>query len=135
MIQRYPTPVEEEGVLEIGDYSYLANASIACAAKITIGSYVFIAGGVTIIDSDFHPLDPASRLVDTIALSPVGNRKHRTCIKARPVSIADDVWIGYNATILKGISIGSGVVIEPGSVVREDVPPNTHIAGNPAQPL
>ncbi len=127
--------VESSGTLEIGDYCYLANASLACAQRITIGSYVFIAGGVTIIDSDFHPLEPAARLADTIALSPIGNRGKRIPTKACPVTIADAVWIGCNATLLKGIHVGTGAVVEPGSIVRDDVPPHTRVAGNPARPI
>src|SRR5687767_7230812 len=50
---------EEAGYIEIGDNSYIANASIVAARRISIGSRVFIAGGVTVVDSDFHPLDPA----------------------------------------------------------------------------
>src|SRR4051812_43065384 len=46
--------VEENGYLEIGNYCYIANASIVCSQKISIGNRVFIAGGVTIADSDFH---------------------------------------------------------------------------------
>ena len=125
--------IEENGLIIIGDYSYITNASLVCSEKISIGKRVFIAGGVTIADSDFHPLNPAARLQDTIALSPIGNNKSRPQIKSKPVFIADDVWIGFNATILKGVSIGEGAVISPGAVVVDDVPPHTTVAGNPAK--
>src|SRR5918993_1502565 len=49
---------EENGYIEIGDYSFISSACLAAADKIIIGKYVFIAGGVTIVDTDFHPLDP-----------------------------------------------------------------------------
>jgi acetyltransferase-like isoleucine patch superfamily enzyme len=91
-----------------------------------------IAGGVTVADSDFHPLTPAARLADTIALSPVGNRKRRPLISTKPVVIEDDVWIGYNATILKGVRIGSGAIVAPGALVISDVASETEVAGNPA---
>jgi acetyltransferase-like isoleucine patch superfamily enzyme len=123
----------EAGLIEIGDYCYLANASIVCSSHIKIGSYVMIAGGVTIVDSDFHPISAAERLADSIALSPLGNRKKRPPIKTRPVVIEDDVWIGYNATILKGVRVGEGTVIEPGAVVLHDVPGGSIVAGNPAR--
>ena len=126
---------EERGLIEIGDYSYLSNASLVCSEKISIGNRVFIAGGVTITDSDFHPLDPAMRLADTIALSPIGNPKNRPVIKSKPVIIEDDVWIGFNATILKGVRIGAGAVIQPGSIVGEDVEPGVMVSGNPAKPV
>ncbi|MGZ4179456.1 MAG: DapH/DapD/GlmU-related protein [Solirubrobacteraceae bacterium] len=49
-----------------------------------------------------------------------------------PVVIGDDVWIGINATILKGVAIGSGAIVAAGAVVAKDVPANALVAGNPA---
>jgi acetyltransferase-like isoleucine patch superfamily enzyme len=126
---------DADAVIEIGDYSYLANAALACSERISIGSYVFVAGGVTIVDSDFHPIDPASRLADTVALSLRGDRKRRPTVESRPVVIEDDVWIGFNATILKGVRIGRGAIIEPGALVSRDVPSGAHVGGNPARAL
>ena len=124
---------EENALIEIGDNCYISNASLVCSERISIGTNVLIAGGVTIADSDFHPVNPAARLADTIALSPVGNRSKRPPISTKPVIIEDDVWIGFNATILKGIRIGAGAIIEAGALVIADVPPNTEVAGNPAR--
>ena len=126
---------EENGFIEIGDYSYIANAALVCCGHISIGKRVMIAGGVTIADVDFHPLDPALRMADTIALSPVGNSKNRLPVSAKPVIIEDDVWIGFNATILKGVHIGAGAVISPGAVVIENVAAGVTVAGNPAKPV
>jgi acetyltransferase-like isoleucine patch superfamily enzyme len=123
---------EENGCIEIGDYCYITNASIVCAQKISIRSRVFIAGGVTIADSDFHPVGAAARVADTIALSPIGDRRLRPMISSMPVTIEDDVWIGYNATILKGVTIGAGAVICPGAVVIKNILRGTTVAGNPA---
>lgn len=124
-----------DAVIEIGDYCYLANASLVCSLAITLGSHVLVAGGVTIADSDFHPIAPAARLADTIAISPIGDQKRRPRVEGRPVVIEDDVWIGYNATILKGVRVGTGAVIAPGALVNRDVPPGAHVAGNPARPV
>jgi acetyltransferase-like isoleucine patch superfamily enzyme len=93
-----------------------------------------IAGGATIVDSDFHPIDPAARILDTIALSPYGFRANRPPLKASPVVIGDDVWIGFNAVVLKGVTVGDGAVIDPGSVVIHDVAAGATVAGNPARP-
>jgi len=131
-IWRASLAADEDGVIEIGDYCYIANASLVCSEHIAIGSRVMIAGGVTIADSDFHPLAPAARLADTVALSPVGDRARRPRIETRPVRIEDDVWIGYNATILKGVTIGAGALVGPGALVLRDVPPGAEVAGNPA---
>ncbi|HEY2015164.1 MAG TPA: acyltransferase, partial [Bryobacteraceae bacterium] len=121
---------EADAVIEIGDDSYLSNASLACSTRISVGKRVFIAGGVTIIDCDFHPLAAAARLLDSIAISPGGDRTRRPVLVAKPVFIEDDVWIGYNATILKGVRIGAGAVIPPCSVITESVEPNTLAVGN-----
>jgi acetyltransferase-like isoleucine patch superfamily enzyme len=124
--------VEEEGVVEIGDDCYLDNASLACRGRIVVGARVMLSAGVTIADSDFHPKDPAARFADSIAVSPAGDRRRRPAIDARPVYVADDVWIGYNATILKGVHVGAGACIAPGSVVVRDVPEHAFVCGNPA---
>ena len=124
---------EEAAIIEIGDACYIANASLVAAKQITIGDRVFIGGGATIADSDFHPLDPAARLADTIALSPIGNRARRPPLIAKPVIIGNDVWIGVNATILKGVHVGDGAVIAPGAVVLDDVAPRVTVSGNPAR--
>jgi acetyltransferase-like isoleucine patch superfamily enzyme len=124
---------EEHAVIEIGDDTWIGNASLACSLRITIGKRVLVAGGVTITDSDFHPITPASRLLDTIAVSPVGDRARRPRVDAKPVEIEDDVWIGYNATILKGVRIATGAVIAPGAVVTANVPAGCTVSGNPAR--
>jgi acetyltransferase-like isoleucine patch superfamily enzyme len=49
-----------------------------------------------------------------------------------PVTIADNVWIGMNATILKGVTIGENSVVAAGAVVTKSVPANVVVAGNPA---
>ncbi|MEJ7812547.1 MAG: acyltransferase [Gemmatimonadaceae bacterium] len=134
-IWRTSLAAEERAVIEIGDGCYLANASLVCSERITLGSHVLVAGGVTIADSDFHPVAPAARIADTVALSPVGDRCRRPRIDVRPVVIGDDVWIGYNATILKGVRVGAGAVIAPGAVVLRDVLAGAHVAGNPARPV
>jgi acetyltransferase-like isoleucine patch superfamily enzyme len=127
--------VEGNGCIEIGDDSYVLGALFTCTQGISIGHRVFIATGVTLSDSDFHPVAPGTRLFDTIAISPVGDRTRRPPFGAGPIVIEDDVWIGYNATILKGVRIGAGAVVFPGAVVTRDVPPHTRVAGNPATPV
>lgn len=123
----------EKGRMTIGDYCYFTNAVLLCELEIQIGSYVMIGWNTTIADSDFHPIAPAERIVDAIACSPLGHGRPRPAIATRPVVIEDDVWIGPNATILKGVRIGAGAFVEAGSLVTRDVPPGATVLGNPAQ--
>lgn len=121
------------GRVRIGDYCYLTNVVLLCELEVVIGNYVLIGWNATIADTDFHPIAPAERIADAIACSPLGKGHRRPEIARKPVIIEDDVWIGPNATILKGVKIGAGAIIEPGSVVTRDVPAGAHVIGNPAQ--
>ncbi len=123
----------EKGRVQIGDYCYFTNAVLLCELEMRIGNYVVIGWNATIADTDFHPLSPAERIADAIACSPLGQGRPRPEIPKRRVTIEDDVWIGPNATILKGVRIGTGAFIEAGSLVTRDVPARARIMGNPAQ--
>lgn len=119
-------------VIEIGSRCYLAEAALMAEARITLGDRVILAAAVTVADSDFHPLDPALRALDVEALAPDGHGR-RPPIEARPVVIEDDAWVGYAATILKGVRVGRGAIVGAGSVVTRDVPAGMLAVGNPAR--
>lgn len=121
------------GRVTIGDYCYFTNAILLCELELRIGNYVVIGWNTTIADTDFHPLAPAERIADAIACSPLGKGRPRPIVERRPVIIEDDVWIGPNSTILKGVRLGAGCVIEPGSLITRDVPPRSRVLGNPAR--
>src|SRR6185312_15506263 len=122
-----------KGTCTVGDFTLLNGAIIMAEERIEIGSYCLISWNVGIADSDFHPLEPAQRLIDARALAPFfKDRPPRPPLRSAPVIIADNVWIGMNATILKGVTIGENSVVAAGSVVTKSVPPNTVVAGNPA---
>ncbi len=123
----------EEGQVEIGDYCYLTNAILLCELQLKIGSYVVMGWNATVADTDFHPLAPAERIADAIACSPLGEGRQRPEIPRRPVVIEDNVWIGPNATILKGVRLGAGSWVEAGALVTSDVPPRARVLGNPAR--
>jgi acetyltransferase-like isoleucine patch superfamily enzyme len=119
--------------VSIGDTCYFTNAVLLAELELRIGSYVVVGWNATITDTDFHPIAPAERIADAVACSPLGRGRARREIPRRPVVIGNDVWIGPNATILKGVTIGDGAFIEPGSLVTADVAPRTRVIGNPAQ--
>ena len=61
------------------------------------------------------------------------SHKNWDVINSKPITICDDVWIGMNVTILKGVTIGEGAVIGACSVVTKEVPAWSVVAGNPAK--
>ena len=125
--------VGAKGSCTIGDFTLLNGALIMVEEKIEIGSHCLVSWNVGIADSDFHPLEPALRRVDAHALAPfLKDRPPRPTLRTAPVIISDNVWIGMNATILKGVAIGENSVVAAGSVVTKSVPPNVVVAGNPA---
>jgi acetyltransferase-like isoleucine patch superfamily enzyme len=125
--------IGENGSATIGDFTLLNGALIMAEERIEIGSHCLVSWNVGIADSDFHPLEPARRLIDAHALAPFyKDRPPRPKLETRPVIISDNVWIGMNAVILKGVSIGENSVVAAGAVVTKSVPANCVVAGNPA---
>jgi acetyltransferase-like isoleucine patch superfamily enzyme len=123
----------ENATCSIGDFTLLNGALIMAEERIEIGSHVLISWNVGIADGDFHPLEPAQRIQDTLALAPYyKDRPARPPLKTAPVIIKDNVWIGMNAVILKGVTIGENSVIAAGAVVTKSIPANVVVAGNPA---
>ena len=121
------------GTVTIGDFSLLNGALLMADEHIEIGQHVLISWNVGIADSDFHPIDAAQRRIDTMALAPFyKDRPARPPLKTAPVIIKDNVWIGMNAVILKGVTIGENSIVAAGAVVSKDVPANVVVAGNPA---
>ena len=126
--------IGNNGSVAIGDFTLLNGALIMAEERIEIGSHCLVSWNVGIADSDFHPLEPAQRLIDAQALAPFHKgRPPRPKLETRPVIIRDNVWIGMNAVILKGVMIGENSVIAAGAVVTKTVPANRVAAGNPAQ--
>ena len=126
--------VEPSGKISVGDDAVLVGAVCMCAGDITIGERTIVSYQVTIADCDFHPRDPDLRIADAIANAPGGDRSQRPPLVTSRVAIEDDVWIGIGAVVLKGVRIGRGARVGPGSVVTADVPPGAWVEGNPARP-
>jgi acetyltransferase-like isoleucine patch superfamily enzyme len=109
--------------IRIGDHTGLSGAGICAAQSVTIGQYCLIGANVTITDYDFHAVKPENRRYNTRAED----------IGCAPVVIEDNVWIGMNSIILKGVTIGRNTVIAAGSVVTGPIPANCLAGGNPAK--
>lgn len=108
-------------ILRIGDNFGMTGGVICAAEKITIGNNVAVGANTTIVDTDFHPIDPLERKI------------HPASAKTAPIVIEDDVFIGMSCLVLKGVTIGKGSVIGAGSVVTKSIPPGVIAAGNPAK--
>jgi len=112
--------------LRIGDGSGLGhNCAFTVAERIDIGRGCMIASDVWMFDSPGHPADLKGRIE--------GRPPEASDI--RPITIGDHVWIGRRCIIFPGVTIGDGSIIAAGSVVMQDVPANTFVAGNPARRL
>jgi len=125
--------VGERGSIRMGNQCEAYEAYLIAESEILIGDRVYIGWHATLADSDFHPVDPDARMKDGFALSPLGKGLPREKYVSRPIIVENDVWIGPNAVILKGVRIGTGAVVEPGAVVVKDVPAGARVMGNPAQ--
>lgn len=106
--------VYQNAYLSIGTGYANTNVKIDCYRDIRIGNDVAISHNVIIRDSDNHVI--------------LG----RPFFSA-PIIIGDHVWIGMNAIVLKGVTIGDGAVIAAGAVVTHDVPKNCLVGGVPAR--
>jgi acetyltransferase-like isoleucine patch superfamily enzyme len=114
--------LRDGAVIEIGSEAGMSGATLVAMTGIKVGSRTLIGAEAMILDSDFHPLDPAQRRINETADA-----------KSAAVRIGDDVFIGARAVILKGVNIGDGAVIAAGAVVTRDVAPGDIVAGNPAR--
>lgn len=108
--------ITKNATLELGDRGYLnRHSKIKYFDRITIGDDVVISENVTIWDSDAHEITGTE--------------------KTKPISIGNHVWIGTNAIILKGVTIGDGAVIAAGTLVNKDVSSRALVGGVPAKIL
>jgi maltose O-acetyltransferase len=104
--------------LRIGDHSSCNQGAVIYAAEsVTIGDHVMIGDYAAIYDTGFHAVDET----------------HPPRID--PVVIEDGAWLARGALVLPGVTVGHQAVVAAGSVVNEDVPPRTLVAGNPAKPV
>lgn len=105
--------------------------------KLIIGKFCMIASGAKFI------MNGGNHLTESISAYPFaifgGDWKNAMEGKSYPTKgdtiIGNDVWIGHNATIMPGVTIGDGAIIATNATVTKDVEPYTIVGGNPAQPI
>jgi len=110
-----------ESSVEFGDQTHLNNGVMVVSEGpgVAIGRRCLIGPGVHVYDSDFHPLTAADR--------------RDAAPRMARVELGDDVFVGTNALILKGVTVGAGSVVGAGAVVVADVPAGAVVGGNPAR--
>ncbi len=130
----------ETGSVQIGDNVHIGGAVFISRESIEIGNDVTMAWGITLYDHDSHSIYWSDRKNDNTQcyndyVTYNGNNivnKDWGAVKKKQIKIEDKVWIGFDVTILKGVTIGEGAVVGAKSVVTKDVPPFSVVAGNPA---
>jgi acetyltransferase-like isoleucine patch superfamily enzyme len=108
----------------IGEGCRLNGCAVVAWKRIEIGKNCVIAANTTIMDALGHSTDDKDCC-----------RRHLTMDEPAEVVIEDNVWIGLNCIILKGVRIGRAAIVAAGSVVTQDVPPRTGVGGVPARPI
>jgi acetyltransferase-like isoleucine patch superfamily enzyme len=105
--------LKEGAELTIGEGCGFSGTVVACAQKIILGRNVRCGANTLITDTDWHG--------DDVRTTPDA-----------PVEIGDNVWLGVNVTVLKGVTIGENTIVAAGSVVARSLPPNVVSGGSPA---
>lgn len=123
LYKRSTVAVLDGAKLIIKENTGFSGVSIFCETSIEIGSFCNFGGNVSIWDTDFHPLDYKLRREGLIGT------------KSTSIQIGNDVFVGANSIILKGVSIGDRAIIGAGSVVTKNIPSDEIWAGNPIKKI
>ena len=122
------------GAIQIGSNSFIGEYSnIWSADKVSIGDHVLISHNVNVVDTNSHEIDHLKRADDFRNLVTYGPANKKGNIECSGIAIEDYAWINFNAIVTKGVRIGKGAIIAPGSVVTRDVEPFSLYGGSPAK--
>lgn len=123
------------GKIKVGQNTYIGpSTSIQSKELIDIGDNVIIANNVVLVDNNNHPTSPAERMNMSLCGDYMNDELWSwKYAESKPIIIEDNVWIGRDARILKGVTVGKGSIVALGAVVTHDVPPYSVVAGNPAR--
>lgn len=124
------------GTITIGNYfSMGATTWIRSAKEITIGDYCVFSTGIVVADNNSHSVHSADRVFLQREGEAHEGHPYTGAIYSdkAPIHIGSLVWIGENARICKGVTIGDGAIIAANAVVTHDVPAHAIAAGNPAR--
>lgn len=124
----------EVATIRIGDRVFVGpGTNLIALTGIEIESDILISWGCTIMDNDSHSLISEERKTDVIDWKKGWEFKNWEVVPRKSIKIEKKAWIGFNCTILKGITIAEGTVVASGSVVTKNFPPYSVLGGNPAK--
>lgn len=121
VVESYSCINNAVGDVVIGDHTRVGLHNTVIG-PVTIGNHVNLAQGITVTALNHN-------------FAEKGLRIDEQGVSTTPVTIGDDIWIGANAVILPGVTIGNHSVVAAGAVVTKDVPPHTLVAGVPAKTI
>ena len=106
----------------IGNNVGISGATLNSAEEIRIGNNVLIGSGCIISDTNSHPIEYGSRVINDMSKT-----------KTAPIYIKEGAFVGARCIIMKGVTIGAHSIVGAGSVVTKSVPDNCIVGGNPAR--
>ena len=119
VVESYACINNAVGDVMIGDHTRIGLHN-TIIGPVIIGSHVNLAQGITVTALN-HNFEDSEKRIDEQGVS------------TSAVTIEDDIWIGANAVVLPGVTIGHHSVVAAGAVVTKDVPPHSLVAGVPAK--
>lgn len=125
-----------KGQLEIGAYTYIGtHTRVICSGKTEIGSGCWIADNVLIFDGNHHSISAQRRLADAynFGINQIFPDTYSEGCEHSFVKIGNSVWIGGQSVIVRGVTIGDGVIIGAGAVVTQNIPAWSLAVGSPAR--
>ena len=125
--------VGPQGRVKLGECALVHGARIICDAEISIGDHALISWNVVLMDTYRLPANPQARRAELELVPARRPRYFAADVQARPIRIERNVWIGFAACVLPGVTIGEGSIVGARSVVIENVPSFTIVGGNPAR--
>jgi acetyltransferase-like isoleucine patch superfamily enzyme len=125
--------VSPRGRVTLGEYALVHGARIICDDEIVIGDHALISWNVVLMDTYRFSADPEVRRGELTAVPTELPRVLSGAGRSRRIEIGPNVWIGFDAVVLPGVTVGEGAVVGAKSVVTTDVPAYTVVVGNPAR--
>lgn len=132
LYDRTTLSVGPNGQVNIGAFTCLNGTYLVCNDRVTIGEHCLLAWGVLLTDSWIGPgatIGARAAALHAAALHP--DRYVPPPTAPRPVTLEDNVWVGFGSVVLPGVTLGHGCIVGCKSIVSRDIPPYAVAVGDP----